>query len=98
MDMQQEINPARGKIEVPYSAVPVFREEHAEGRLTRMIEQQSAKLPSVVFLAGSMAALAASLSFELGQRRNLARFVGMWVGPLLSMGIYVKLVKTLGTR
>ena len=96
--MQVETNPASGKVEVAYSAAPVFREEHAEGRLTRLLEQQVAKLPSGAFLAGSMAALVTSLALELARQSRGGRFVGMWVGPLLSMGIYIKLVKLLGAR
>jgi hypothetical protein len=96
--MRQEVNPASGKLEIPYSAPPVFREEHAEGRVTRLLEQQVAKLPSAAFLSASLAALCASLGLELASRTRTSRFVGMWVAPLLSMGIYVKLVKTLGAR
>ncbi|GAC1299367.1 MAG: hypothetical protein NVSMB23_30280 [Myxococcales bacterium] len=96
--MRQEINPASGETVVPYEAAPVFREEHAEGRVTRLLEQQVAKLPSVAFLAASIGAMAVSLGFEASSRRRSSRFVGMWVGPLLQMGIYVKLVKLLGAR
>jgi len=96
--MRQDVNPASGKLEIPYSAAPVFREEHAEGRVTRLLEQQVAKLPSVAFLSGSVAALFASLALELRNQTRASRFVGMWVAPLLSMGIYVKLVKMLGAR
>ena len=105
--MQLEVNPAakeaargatRPGSEIPYEAAPVFREEHKEGRLTRVIEQQAAKLPSAAFLVAALAAMAASILFEVTGRRRAARFVGQWPGPLLSMGIYTKLVKTLGGR
>ncbi len=96
--MRQEVNPASGETVVPYEAAPVFREEHAEGRITRLLEQQVAKLPSGAFLLASIGAMAASLGFELASRRRASRFVGMWVGPLLEMGVYIKLVKLLGAR
>lgn len=96
--MRQEINPASGKTVVPYETAPVFREEHAEGRATRLLEQQVAKLPSIAFLSASVGAMAVSLGLELSSRRRASRFVGMWVGPLLEMGIYIKLVKLLGAR
>jgi hypothetical protein len=57
-----------------------------------------AKLPSGAFLASSMAAVVTSLALELGRKSKPAHFIGLWVGPLLSMGIYIKLVKLLGAR
>jgi hypothetical protein len=96
--MGEEVNPASGKAEVPYKNVPIFREEHAEGRITKLIEQQAAKLPSVAFLGASFGAMALSLGSELGGRRRLSRFVGLWAAPLLCMGIYTKIVKELGAR
>ena len=76
----------------------VFRSEHRESLLTRMIEQQTAKVPSNAFLIASMAAMTVSMIAELRGQSRLSRFVGMWAGPLLTMGVYNKLVKTLGTR
>lgn len=96
--MRQEINPASGETVLPYQAAPVFREEHAEGRVTRLLEQQVAKLPSAAFLLASLGAMAVSLGLEAASRRRASRFVGMWASPLLQMGIYVKLVKLLGAR
>ena len=84
--------------EIPYEAAPVFREEHGEGRLTRVIEQQAAKLPSGAFLLAAIAAMVASALFEFTNQQRASRFVGKWAGPLLSMGIYTKLVKTFGAR
>jgi hypothetical protein len=51
-----------------------------------------------VFLFVSVASMLASLVGELTGRRRFSRFVGMWPGPLLVMGVYTKLVKTLGPR
>ena len=98
--MRPEVNPASGRTAkpIPYEAAPVFREEHAEGRFTRVVEQQAAKLPSGAFLVASLAAMAVSLAFEIGGNRRASRFVGFWPGPLLSMGIYTKLVKSFGAR
>jgi hypothetical protein len=55
-----------------------------------VVEHQAAKLPSGAFLVLSRASMTASLAFELLGRRRMSRFVGLWPGPLLSMGIYVK--------
>ena len=77
---------------------PVFRPEHAEGDLARLIEQQTAKIPSHWFLIGALGSMGLSLALELSGRQRESRFVGQWPGPLLIMGMYNKLVKTLGTR
>ena len=77
---------------------PVARSEHRESLLTRMIENQSAKIPSDAFLVASLAVMAVSLAAELRGQTRASRFIGMWAGPLLTMGVYNKLVKTLGTR
>jgi hypothetical protein len=42
--------------------------------------------------------MVASLTCELAGRRRASRFIGMWPGPLLVMGVYNKLVKLLGPR
>ena len=39
-----------------------------------------------------------ALALELSGRSRASRFVGMRPMPLLTLGIYNKLVKTLGTR
>lgn len=78
--------------------VPVVRPEHAEGDIARLIEQQAAKLPSHWFLFAAVGSMCASLGLELGGQRRASRFIGMWPGPLLVLGVYNKLVKTLGTR
>jgi hypothetical protein len=77
---------------------PVLRPEHAEGELARLIEQQTAKIPSHWFLIAAVGAMGLSLALEFSGRRRGSRFVGQWPAPLLIMGMYNKLVKTLGTR
>jgi hypothetical protein len=96
--MEPDVNPASEASERDYQLPPVVRAEHREGSFTRLLEQQTAKIPSDVFLFSSLCAMAASLSLELLGRERDARFVGMWVGPLLIMGVYNKLVKTFGPR
>jgi hypothetical protein len=90
-----EINPA-----AQHTAAdpPVRRPEHAESSLTRLIEQQTAKIPSDVFLVAALVSMAAALACEVADRRRVSRFVGLWPGPLLVMGVYNKLVKLLGPR
>lgn len=96
--MPMDVNPASEASEKEYVAPPVIRAEHTEDSLTLLLEQQTAKVPSHVFLFSSFCAMAASLALEAAGRDRLGRFVGLWVTPLLVMGVYNKLVKTLGPR
>lgn len=96
--MAEDVNPASEQSEILYRSAPVFRAEHGEGRLTRLVEQQAAKFSSDVFLFLALGSMALSLGLELAHRRRPSQFVGMWPGPLLMMGVYTKLVKTFGAR
>lgn len=92
-----EINPAAADSMTDVIA-PVVRPEHAEGDIARLIEQQAAKVPSHWFLFAAVGSMCASLGLELSGRRRASRFIGMWPTPLLVLGVYNKMVKTLGTR
>ena len=92
---REDINPAL-QHPATYREPRVIRPEHSENTLTRLLEQQAAKIPSDVFLAISLGAMATSLFFEVRRNQRASRFVGMWVAPLLVMGVYNKLVKVLG--
>ena len=92
-----ETNPA-AEASLGLAFAPVLRPEHAEGDLARLIEQQTAKIPSHWFLLGALGSMGLSLALEVAGRRRQSRFIGQWPAPLLIMGIYNKLVKTLGTR
>ena len=92
-----EVNPA-AEASLSPALAPVVRPEHAEGDLARLIEQQTAKVPSHWFLFAAGASMALALSLELSGRRRAADFVSRWPSPLLIAGMYNKLVKTLGTR
>jgi hypothetical protein len=96
--MEPDVNPLADRTEVAYAPAPVFREEHAESRLTRLVEQQTAKIPSHVFLLLALGAMAASAIAEARHEHRASQFVGMWPAPLLVMGLYNKLVKTLLPR
>lgn len=72
-------------------------EQHAEGRLARAIEEQTAKLPSDVFLWAAGASIAASLTLKCVGENHKALFVGQWAPTFLLLGIYNKLVKQLGS-
>jgi hypothetical protein len=70
-----------------------------EGTLTKMTERQTAKIPSMGFLALAIGAMAVSAGLEVftKRRRDPANFVGLWVPTLLLFGIYNKLVKIGGS-
>ena len=91
-----EVNPVASRNHLPDP--PVLRAEHRESSLTRLLEQQTAKIPSDMFLAVALGAMVASLACELSDRQRASRFLGMWPGPLLVMGLYNKFVKVLGPR
>lgn len=95
---REDVNPASGASRFSYREAPILRAEHAEGSITRVVEQQAAKVPSDVFLFVALASMAAAFLLEIADRRRLSRFIGMWPAPLLIMGVYVKLVKVLGPR
>ncbi len=72
-------NPASRESLRVYNPAPIQRQEHGEGSFTRMIEQQTAKVPSPIFLVAAMASMLASFSFEItGQSETepLRRHVG----------------------
>ena len=92
-----DVNPA-SKASLKDHLPPVLRPEHAEGNIARLIEQQSAKVPSHWFLFAAAGSMALALVLELSGRTRASQFVARWPTPLLIAGVYNKLVKTLGTR
>lgn len=68
-----------------------------EGDLTKRIEEITAKVPSVSYLALALGSLAISAGLAaFTQKRALANFVGLWVPSFMLIGIYNKLVKLEG--
>lgn len=70
---------------------------HAEGGVAKAIEQQTAKLPSDLFLWTACGAIAGSLALQILGRREVGNFVGQWAPTLLILGLYNKLVKLEGS-
>ncbi len=67
-----------------------------EGYVAKMIEEQTAKIPSDVYLWTAIGAMAISLTFKLLRRDETSMFIGQWAPSFLIMGLYNKLVKQLG--
>jgi hypothetical protein len=72
--------------------------DYQEGPVARLIEEQTAKLPSDLFLWAAGGSILASLTFQMMGEEKKALFVGQWVPTLLIMGLYNKLVKTEGSE
>ena len=70
--------------------------EHTEGEVTKAIENQTAKIPSDVFLWAAICSMAVSLTLQLTRSKHRSLFIGQWAAPFLLLGIYNKLVKLEG--
>jgi len=72
-------------------------EQHSEGVVARTIEEQTAKLPSDVFLWAAGASIVGSLTLKIVGKEQDALFVGQWAAPFLLLGVYNKIVKVAGS-
>lgn len=70
--------------------------QHKEGRVATAIEEQTAKIPSDVFLWSAIGCMAVSLTLQLFGKKKESLFVGQWPAPFLILGLYNKLVKLEG--
>lgn len=71
--------------------------DHREGPVARSIEQQTAKLPSDLFLWAALGSIAASLYCQVKGKEKTANFIGHWAPTILILGLYNKLVKLEGS-
>jgi hypothetical protein len=70
--------------------------EPREGPVAEAIEEQTAKLPSDLFLWAAVGAIATSLTLKIIGKKHTSLFVGQWAAPFLLFGIYNILVKLEG--
>lgn len=71
---------------------------HEEGVVTKAIENQTAKIPSVAYLGLAFAAMVLSAGLAAtSEKKGMANFVGLWAPSILLLGIYNKIVKTQGS-
>ena len=70
--------------------------EHTEGPVATAIEEQTAKLPSDIFLWAALGSMAVSAYLQAKGDRDRSLFVGQWPAPFLLLGLYNKLVKLEG--
>ncbi|MGV3485916.1 MAG: hypothetical protein ACO1RT_15980, partial [Planctomycetaceae bacterium] len=60
--------------------------------------EQTAKLPSDVFLWAAGGAITASLMLQAMGAKEKSLFVGQWAPTLLILGLYNKVVKVMGSE
>jgi len=72
-------------------------QEHEEGPVAKSIEQETAKLPSDLFLWGAVGSMGISLALALTGRGKGSVFVGQWAPTILILGLYNKMVKLHGS-
>lgn len=73
----------------------------SEGYLTKVIEGQTSKLPSVFFLSLAIASMGISAVLSATERdsgKGWANFVGHWAPTILVLGLYNKLTKLEGSE
>jgi hypothetical protein len=73
------------------------RPDHTEGAVARTIEEQTAKLPSDLFLWAAGGSIVGSLCLQMMGRQHESLFVGQWAPTFLILGLYNKLVKVAGS-
>src|ERR1044072_2696411 len=71
--------------------------QHSEGTVARTIEQQTAKLPSDVFLWAAVGSIGTAAVCRLMGKKPAALVVGQWVAAFLRLGVYNKIVKPQGS-
>ena len=71
---------------------------HKEGKLTKRVEEQTARVPSIGYLGLAVGSMAISAGLAIfAPRKEIANFVGLWAPSFLLIGIYNKLVKLEGS-
>jgi hypothetical protein len=75
----------------------VEAQRHSEGRVARAIEDQTARLPSDVFLWAAAGSILGSLALRASGDKNGSLFVGQWAPTFLILGLYNKVVKVHGS-
>lgn len=78
---------------------PFNNEKHEEGKVAKAIENETAKIPSDIFLWAAVGSMAVSLTLKLMNKTKShdALFIGQWAAPLLILGLYNKVVKLQGS-
>ena len=70
--------------------------EHKEGPVATAIEEQTAKLPSDLFLWLGIGSMVLSAGFQIAGQKKISNFIGHWPVNFLVLGLYNKIVKLEG--
>ncbi|MBC7658900.1 MAG: hypothetical protein H7249_04255 [Chitinophagaceae bacterium] len=71
--------------------------DHKEGPVAKTIEEQTAKLPSDLFLWAAFGSMAISAALQAAGKKHTSNFVGQWAPSFLILGVYNKIVKVAGS-
>lgn len=91
------MSPTASRMSSPPMSSTSPQTEHSEGMVARTIEQQTAKLPSDLFLWAAGGSIIGSMLFQFAGRKEESLFVGQWAPTFLILGLYNKLVKVAGS-
>ncbi len=75
----------------------IMVDKHAEGKMAKAIEDQTAKMPSDLFLWTALTCMGVSFALKCMKKSHMALLVGQWAAPVLLLGVYNKIVKTEGS-
>ncbi len=64
-----------------------------EDRVTTKVEEQTSKVPSLLYFGFAVSAMAASAALVLTGRKQLGNFIGQWAPSILVIGVYNKIAK-----
>ena len=69
-----------------------------EGSVAKAIESTTSQMPSDWFLWAAVASIIGSALLKNSGREDDAQFVGQWAPTILILGLYNKIVKTVGSE
>jgi hypothetical protein len=75
---------------------PGYSPNPTEDKVTKRIEEYTASLPSSAYLGVALAAMGASLLFQVAGQGKWGNFIAQWVPTWLIIGLYNKVVKLEG--
>jgi hypothetical protein len=87
------LNTTTPEIEFGADSEAGMRGRIEEGRATRNVEERTAQVPSMGYLALAVGSMAASAAFFAMRKKEVSHFIGQWAPSLLIIGVYNKLVK-----
>jgi hypothetical protein len=68
-----------------------------EDRVTKGIESQTARIPSVGYLTAAIVSMGVSAALKIAGKDQASLFVGQWAPAFLILGVYNKMVKQHGS-